>query len=131
MDLFKELLPSILQNKEYLLNTEEGEKGYSGFVVNKALSQHIDCIFYANQMNMNHHLDNKLQYDFYYHSIKAYKRNYQKWFKYSDSKEIELIKEYYNCSSTKAKTILSVLSKDQIKFIQNRLDKGGKVANNK
>jgi hypothetical protein len=131
MDLFKDLLPSILKNKEHLLNSEDTEKEYTPFVVNKSLSQHIDCIFLSNEMNMNHHLDNKLQYDFYFHSVKPYKRNYEKWFKYKETKEIEQIKEYYNCSSIKAKGILSVLTPEQLKIIQSKLDKGGKAINNK
>lgn len=131
MDLFKELLPSILQNKEYLLNSEESEKEYKPFIVNKALSQHIDCIFHTNEMNLANHLDNKLQYDYLYHSVKSYKRNYQKWFKVNESPEIELVKEYYNVSNSKAKTLLSVLTKEQLDYIKNKLDKGGKTANNK
>lgn len=131
MDLFKEIIPSLIKNKDYLLNQEDAEKSYSAFLVNKALSQHIDCIFYANEMNLNHHLDNKLQYDYYFNSIRRYKRDYQKWLKYSESKEIELVKEYYNCSGNKAKTILSVLTPDQLKIIKEKLDKGGKTTNNK
>lgn len=131
MDTFKECIPSILQTKDYILNSETEEKLYEPFLVNKALSQHVDCIFYCNQMNLNPHLDNKLQYDYLFNSIKGYKRKYQKWLKYEDTKEISLIKEYYQCSSTKAKTILSVLTNDQLKYIAEKLDKGGKVTNNK
>ena len=82
-------------------------------------------------MNLNGHLDNKLQYDFLFHSLKGYKRKYQKWYNNKESVDSELIQEYYQCSPVKAKTILSVLTKEQIKYISNKLDKGGKITNNK
>lgn len=131
LDLFKEIIPSLLQNDEYLLTSEETEKDYKPYIINKALSQHIDCIFHASEINQNPHLDAKLQYDYYFYSIKKYKRKYQKWMKYNESKDIERIKQYYNCSGVKAKTILSVLTKEQLKVIQERLDTGGKIANTK
>lgn len=131
MDLFKDCIPSILQTKDYQLSSETEEREYAPYLVNKALSQHIDCLYHANLMNQNYHLDNKLQYDYLFHSVKGYKRRYQKWFKNQDTKEMELVKEYYQCSSAKSKTILSVLTKDQLKYIEKKLDKGGRVANNK
>jgi hypothetical protein len=65
MDLFKELLPSILQTKKSIL-TSENEKEYEPYIVNRALSQHNDLILYANEMNQYSNLENKLQYDFYF-----------------------------------------------------------------
>jgi hypothetical protein len=126
-DIFKTIIPSILEKNEPVLETEEDEKDYSGFVVNKAISAHIDCLYHANLMNINHHLDKKLQYDYLFYSVKKYKRKYQKWVKYDASDTIQLIKEYYNYSTTKAKQVLSLLNQDQIKIIAEKLDKGGKT----
>lgn len=120
LDLFKTLIPSLLENKNYTL---DDEKSYIPFVVNKALSHHIDCIFYVNQMNMYHGLDNKLQYDYYFNSIRKYKRRYQKWFKNKEHGSLRSVMEYYKCSSTKAKTILSVLTDEQLEYIETRLYK--------
>ena len=120
LDLFKEIIPSILKTNEHVINSEEEEKDYVPFVVNKALSGHIDCIFYVNEVNKAPHLDKKLQYDYLYHSIRKYNRNFQKWIKYKESDDIELLKEYYGYSSDKAKDILKLLSEEHIKFIKNK-----------
>jgi Bacteriophage clamp loader A subunit len=126
LDLFKEIIPSILKTNEHLLSNEDEEKDYVPFLVNKSLSQHIDCIFYVNEMNLNCHLDKKMQYDYLYHSIRKYNRGYQKWFKNTESDNIQLIKEFYGYSTDKAKQVLPLLSKDNIAYIKNKLDKGGK-----
>jgi hypothetical protein len=126
MDLFKECLPSILEKNEYLIKTGDDEKSYSPYTVNKALSVHIDCLLHANAMNMYHSLDKKMQYDYLFYSVRKYKRKYQKWIKFNETKDIQLIKEYYNCSLSKAKDYLTILTKDQLKEIESKLDKGGK-----
>jgi hypothetical protein len=130
LDLFKELLPSILQTKEYIL-TEENQNDYNPFVVNKALTQHMDTLYHAKMMNMNSHLDNKIQYDYLFHAVRGYKRPYQKWIKNENNKDLKLVMEYYNCSSDKAKTFLSVLTQDQLKILEKRMDKGGNPGNTK
>lgn len=125
-DLWKEIIPSLLQTKDYLLNDSDEEKNYNPYIVNKALSTHIDCLFYVSEMNANWHLDKKLQYDYYFHSLKGYKRKFQKWFKNEEPEEIKLIMEFYNYSNLKAKQIFHLLSQEQIEIIKNKLDKGGK-----
>jgi hypothetical protein len=130
MDAFKDIIPSILQTKEYIISQNE-EKEYNPFIINKSLSHYLDVLFYVNQMNLNSHLDKKLQYDYLFHSIKGYKRPYQKWIKYTEDSDIKYIKEYYGYSSHKAKQVKSLLSKQDIQFIKEKLDKGGKTPNNK
>jgi len=125
-DLFKEIIPSILQTNQYSLESESDEKEYKAFLVNKSLSGHIDCLGYAAEMNMNHSLDNKLQYDFLFHSIRKYKRQYQKWMKVSDNNDIKMIQEYFSYSAQKAKQVLPLLSTEQLKIIAEKLEKGGK-----
>lgn len=125
MDLFKEIIPSILEKKTSILDSES-EKDYVSYVVNKALMAHIDCLHHANLMNINHHLDKKLQYDYLFHSVRKYRRGYQKWSKYSESDDIKIIKEYYNYSTNKAKQTLKLLDQDKLNQIREILDKGGK-----
>lgn len=125
LDLFKEVIPSILKTNEHLFNNSAEENDYVPFVVNKALSGHIDCVFYVNEMNKNTHLDKKMQYDYLFHSVRKYNRNFQKWIKNKESDELELVKQYYNFSNDKAKEALKLLSNEQIKYIKTKLDKGG------
>lgn len=131
LDLFKEIIPSILKTNDHLINNADEEKDYVPFVVNKALSGHIDCLFYINEMNKKPHLDKQLQYDYLFYSVRKYNRSYQKWVKYKDSDDIELIKEYYGYSSDKAKEVLKLLSKENLKYIKDKMDKGGTSKNTK
>ena len=59
-DLFKELIPSILQTKQYALLTDQDERSYPAFMVNRALSYHRDTILFANEMNRFSSLDNMI-----------------------------------------------------------------------
>jgi len=121
-DLFKEIIPSILQTKKNIL---ENEKDYNSFIVNRALSYHMDCILYANEMNKNHTLSPMLQYQYYLNTIRPMKRKFQSWQKQSVSKDLECVKEYFNYSNEKAKEALRILTDDQLTFIKEKIDKGG------
>ena len=121
-DLFKEIIPSILQTKKYVLETE---KDYVPFVVNRALSYHIDCILHVNQMNMNHGLPQKLQYQCLLNTIRPLKRKFQPWQKQVVIKDLDCVKEYFGYSNEKAKEALRILSDQQIAFIKEKLEKGG------
>ena len=121
-DLFKEIIPSILQTKKYVLETE---KDYVPFVVNRSLSYHIDCILHVNQMNMNHSLPQKLQYQYLLNTIRPLKRKFQPWQKQVVIKDLDCVKEYFGYSDEKAKEALRILSDQQIAFIKEKLEKGG------
>lgn len=116
---------SILSNKKDLIQDKETEKSYSPFLTNRALSYHKYCIFYAQEMNLASHIDKKLQFRYLINTIRPMKRKNSKWSKKKESVEIEAIMEYYGYNYQKAKTVLSILSKDQMKEIRKRLEKGG------
>jgi hypothetical protein len=126
LDLFKEVLPSLLHSKTYVL-TLENEKEYKPYIVNRALSQYNDIILYVNEMNRYPNLDNKLQYDFYINTLKSKKRPFQKWYKKSESGDIENVKEYFSYSSEKAKDALRILTPDQLQHIKEVIDKSGVI----
>lgn len=114
MDLFKELLPNILTSREPIL---EDEKNYNAFVINMALAQHLDTILYANEMNMNSHLDRQLQYNYLFASVRKYKRPFYPWLKKTTTEELNAVKEYYQYSNRKAQEALNILTKQEIKEI--------------
>ena len=64
---------SINFTKKNLLEEDPTAK-YPAFVVNKCLSGTLDSVLFANEMNMNAHLDKELQYDFYLQSLRKRKR---------------------------------------------------------
>jgi hypothetical protein len=123
----KDYLNSINLSKENLMDGDdpEWEKKYSPYIINKCLAPFNDTIMLVNEMNMRHHLDKKLQYDFLLNSIRSKKR-YAPWVKASKLKDLEYVKEYYGYTDEKAKTALSILNDSQIKAIKDSLNKGGK-----
>lgn len=121
-DLFKEIIPSILQTKKNVL-TQESD--YVPFVVNRALSFHYDCILQANEMNRYPNTSKRMQYDYLMSSVRGYKRRYQPWMKRESDSNIELIKEYYGYSYAKAKEVLHLFTEEQLQRISEMLDKGG------
>ena len=123
-DLFKEIIPSILQTKQYALLTEQDEKSYPAFMVNRALSYHKDTVAFANEINRFPNLDSKLKYDFLLNIVRASKRPYSKWYKKANSSDLEVIKEYYGYSDAKAVEVLKILNNDQITLIKKELYKG-------
>lgn len=123
-DLFKEIVPSILKTGQSVL---DDEKDYVPFIVNKALSYHYDCILYANQMNMYHTLDAKMQYDYLRMVIRKRSRPFQPWIKKETIQDLEIIKEIYKVSNEKAKEILELLSVEQLDHLRHIAKKGGPV----
>lgn len=124
-DLFKEIIPSILQTKECVINTTEDLNDYVPYVVNKALSYHIDCILYANEMNMHGSLDKDMQYQYLLNTVKSRKRGFKPWMKIVINNDIQCIKDYFGYSDEKAKDVLRMLSGEQIAEIKAKTDKGG------
>jgi len=101
------------------------EKSYSAFMVNRGLSYFNDTVLYANEMNIHHHLDSKLQFHFLINTVRPRKR-FSKWLKNSDPNSLDIVKEYYGYSNEKARQVLSLLSDNEINELKLRLNKGGK-----
>jgi hypothetical protein len=121
----KDWLNSINFTKENLIQEDEYcIKEYAPFVINRCLSGHIDCILFANEMNMHHQLDKDMQYLFYLNSLRKKKR-FSPWLRKDKVTDLECVKSYYGYSNEKASQALKILTKEQINFIKKRLDIGG------
>ena len=121
----KEYLNAINHTKENLMENSYYEKKYPpAWVVNHALYAHPDTILLVNEVNINNHLDNRLQFDFLLNSIRSRKR-YAPWLKTSKIKNLELVKEYFGYSDQKAKDALAILTNDDLEHIRFKLNKGG------
>jgi hypothetical protein len=124
-DLFKDVIPSILQTKKSVIRDDIDVKDYVPFVVNRALSYHMDCVLYANEMNLHPEIEKDLQYQYLLNTIRPMKRKFQPWQKSEADKNIEFVKEYFGYSNQKAKEALGILNDEQIAEIKRRTDKGG------
>ena len=117
-------LKAINESKKDVMLTSQDEKKYAAFIVNRGLSFFMDTIFQANEVNRNHHLDSRLQFDYLLNSIRKKKR-YSKWLKPEKLDDLDIIKEYYGFGNEKAKNALQVLSVDQLAYIRCKLNQGG------
>jgi hypothetical protein len=120
-----DFLNAINSTKENLIVDDITEKEYTPYMINRGLSYFPDTALIANEMNMNGHLDNALQFSFYINIIRKRKR-FSKWLKAETESDIEAIKEYYGYSNEKAKQALTLLSQEQIKIISDKVSKGGR-----
>jgi len=111
--------------KSNIMVDDIAEKAYNAFMVNRQLSYFQDTVLMANEMNLNAHLDNRLQFDFLINIVRK-KRRFSKWAKAQKSDDVEVIKEYYGYSNEKARQILSLLSSDQLNDLKKKVNRGGK-----
>jgi hypothetical protein len=118
-------LNAINTTKKDIMVDDIAEKSYPSFMVNRGLSYFPDTVLFANEMNVHHNIDHRLQFDFFINIIKKKKR-FSKWAKPINIENLELIKEYYGYSNEKAKSVLSLLNGEQINELKLRMYKGGK-----
>ena len=122
----KEWLNSINITKNNLIDEEPDlEKQYPSYIVNRCMSGHIDAILLANEMNKRPNLPKKLQYDFFLNSIRRRKR-YSPWLRKEEIENLDFVKRYYGYSNEKAKQVLNILTREQLSFIRDRLEIGGR-----
>lgn len=121
----KHYLNSINHEKNNIMDEDpDAIKDYPPYIINRCLSGHLDCILYANEMNIHNTLPNKMQYDFYINSLRAKKR-FSPWLRKEKIEELECVKKYYGYSNEKALQALRLLSKEQIDYIKSKLETGG------
>ena len=127
-DKLSDYLNAINFSKVNLLDGDDlvWEKKYPPYIINRCLSQHVDSIMMANEVNMRHGLSKRLQFHFLLNSIRKRKRFGGKWISTSKSKNLEYVKEYYGYSNAKAKVALDILDRKQLNLIKEKLDKGGR-----
>ena len=123
----KDYLNDINHQKQDLMNSDDEfwEKRYPAYIVNKALSAFPECILFVNEVNKMHHLDKRLQFQFFLNSIRPKKR-FSKWLRSSKIKNLEYIKEYYGYSNEKARQALDILNDEQIEEIKKTINRGGR-----
>ena len=122
----KDWFNSINFNKDDL--TEDDEhiiKSYPPFIINKCLSGHLDSVLFANEMNRYHFLDKDMQYKFYLNILRKRKR-FSPWIRKDKDSDLDIVKSYYGYSNEKARQVMKILSTEQINYMKQRLDIGGK-----
>ena len=105
-------------------NPELAEKIYSPFLTNRSLSYFSDTVSLANEMNMRWQMDAKYQYAFLLGAVRKRKR-FSKWHKKTVHNDFETVKQYYGYNNKKTEQALAILTKDQIGYIRESMNKGG------
>ena len=115
-----------INNKQNIIRDDLDEKSYLPYMINHSFSYFSDTVLLANEMNLNHHLDNKLQNDFFINTIRKNPKRFSKWNKVKHDGDFEAVKEYYGYSNEKTRSALSLLSTEQIDIIKKKVDHGGR-----
>ena len=121
-----EYIKAINDTKKDIMVDDIAEKGYNAFIINRNFSFFNDTVLYANEMNKYHHLEHRLQFDFFINIIKKKKR-WSKWVKPQDIANLELIKQHYGYSNEKAKSVLELFSNEDIEELKRKGLKGGRT----
>ena len=122
----KDWLNSINFTKENLIADDPSAiSSYPPYIVNRCLSCNVDCILFANEMNLNAHADKDMQYAFLLYTLRKRKR-FSPWLKKEQVADLDLVKKHYGYSNEKAKVALNLLTKTQLEYIRNKHDMGGK-----
>lgn len=118
---------AINQTKQDLFKDDpQADKDYKAYLINRSLSYFPDTVVQANVMNMNSNIPSEWQFQFLLNSI-AKKKRFSKWTKADAATDmLLLVQEYYGYSSDKAKEAMRILSDEQLKLIEQKLNKGGR-----
>jgi len=110
--------------KNLIKEDPDCERLYEPYVINKSFSYFADSVMYANAMNINNHIDRKLQNDYLLNSLRPSKR-FAKWVKNYEVSDLEAVKSFFKFSTPKAREALRILTPEQIIKIKKLQEEGG------
>tara|TARA_B100001287_G_scaffold268882_1_gene265678 strand:+ start:246 stop:623 length:378 start_codon:yes stop_codon:yes gene_type:complete len=120
-----EFVNAINYTKKNIMIDDITEKAYAPYMVNRQLSYFPDTVLAANEMNRNHHLDNRLQFDFFINIVRKRKR-FSKWYKPETISDLDAVKKYYGYSNEKARQVLTLLNPEHINELKRKVTTGGR-----
>lgn len=120
-----DFLKDLNKEKENLLRVDPfSKKDYAPFLVNRNLSNFIDCILFVQEVNKRPKMDKQFHYDYIINSIRP-KQRFAKTNKINREDDFYALKEYYGMNNEKTKEILKLLSEEDMNEIKQQLEKGG------
>ena len=99
---------------------KEDPQSITFYIINQLLSQYSDSLLHVNEMNSRPSFDDKLQYDYLFHSLRQGDRNIQRWMvpETFNQNNLELVKQYYGYSTEKAQSALEILTDEQLDYVE-------------
>lgn len=91
----------------------DGMDGYSPWLTNRHFAKFVDTIGHANQVNVLHRLDPKLQHDYYFHALRSRKRFSRKKPQDSDAELIAALVKHFGINTRKARDSVRALTAEQ------------------
>lgn len=100
----------------------EDIEDYVPFLTNRAMSQHIDTLLLAQDMNRYHELPKRQQFCYYASTVRPKKR-YGTWHKSEKDEDVDFIQTKFSCNRKRAKEIKLLLTKEQIASLKDQTPK--------
>lgn len=97
---------------------------YNAFMVNRALSQHVDAVLYANEVNAIPGMDPEMQYRYLREYVRKRRRYGGKWPKRVEDEGIKVVMEYYGCTRREAVESLMVMRPGDLERIMEEMKVG-------
>jgi hypothetical protein len=122
-----EWLDKINTGKDIALNEDDPYKDYPTFQILQGLSQNLDTILLANEMNKRPGLSKEMQFKFLDKSI-IKKKRFGKWAKVEEEAnkaDIEVVSEFYQVNRNRAKEYLKLINPTELDYMRKRVSKGG------
>ena len=94
-------------NKAGFRLDDDTSSSYSPWIINKFYSFLPETVLFAASMTEFADLDNSMQYDYYYHSMKRGAK-FTKWIKEDKDENLILISEHYKVNRTRAAEMLAL-----------------------
>lgn len=122
-------LVNAINSKKNVEWTEEAEKEYKPFIINRNFAKTADTVLFAAEMDLASGLDKKLQYDFYFYGVSKGKR-FEKGItkdRKSDKEQlvIDLLNVNLDCAKNYVRILDTVTPDWEIEEVK-RLEKGGR-----
>lgn len=97
---------------------------YNPFLINRALSYHVDCVLYANEMNRLTDIPHEYQYQYYLINIRKNRRTYTKWGKKTDknyNEDVKMLQRYYKINKHNAEDYRGLLKAEDLEAIREEM----------
>lgn len=122
-----EWLERINSGKAIELNPDDPYKDYPTFQILQGLSQNMDTVLLANEMNKRPDLSKEMQFGFL-DKVVLKKKRFGKWAKVdaeANTEDVDIVSEFYQVNRERAKEYLKLIRSDELDFMRKRISKGG------
>lgn len=120
-------LSDLNQAKKYLFN-DQTHTDFVPFIINRGMSQNVETVMIANEMNKHSHCTKEMVHDFYYY-ILTKKKRFGKWAKQSTDNKValDLLMRHYAINRKRAIEYLELMTSKDIETIKLLYETGGRT----